>query len=162
MPLRALISFTLSILFAVPAFADEASHKVMDRWVGHWVETAPPSGASGDAKHDEAEAAWALDDTFVQGATTTGAGKKTGVWLLNFDEKAGKFKLWFFSRLGVSNWTGTWNDTEQKMTWEGIQSPSGAKLTGFTRFTADRQEWQVHVDDAGKTTTDSGSLERTK
>jgi hypothetical protein len=162
MPLRALILFTLSILFAAPAPADEASHKVMDRWVGHWVETTPPAGASADAKHDEAEAAWTLDNTFVQGATSTGAGKKTGVWLLNFDEKAGKFKLWFFSRLGVSNWTGTWSDADQKMTWEGTQSPADAKLTGFTRFTPDRQEWQVRVDGSGKTTTDTGSLERKK
>ena len=53
-------------------------------------------------------------------------------------------------------------DAEQKMTWEGIQSPSDAKLTGFTRFTPDRQEWQVRVDDAGKSTTDSGSLEHKK
>ena len=159
MPLRALVLFALAIIFAAPALADEAAHKVMDHWVGHWVESKPPA-APGDAKHDEAEAAWALDDTFVQGTTTTGAGKTTGIWLLNYDEKAGKYKLWFFSRLGVSNWTGTWNDAEQKMTWEGTQSPSDAKLTGYTRFTPDHQEWQVQVDDAGKTTTDSGSLER--
>jgi hypothetical protein len=48
------------------------------------------------------------------------------------------------------------------MTWEGTDSPSGAKLTGYTRFTGNRQEWNLQVDNNGKVTTDTGSLERKK
>jgi hypothetical protein len=76
---------------------------------------------------------------------------------------SGKYKVWFFSaRGGVGQWTGTWSDADNKMTWDGTDSPSGAKLTGYTKITGNHQEWNLQVDNHGKVTTDSGSLERKK
>jgi hypothetical protein len=34
----------------------------------------------------------------------------------------------------VGERAGTWSDADQKMTWEGTDSPSAAKLTGCTRY----------------------------
>jgi hypothetical protein len=51
-------------------------------------------------------------------------------------------------------------DADNRMTWDGTDSPSAAKLTGHTRFTGNHQEWNLQLAGAGKVTTDSGSLER--
>jgi hypothetical protein len=160
----AIVTLTFFSIFAAPAIADEASHKVMDRWVGHWTGGVAGANTEGvAATPDHADAAWTLDDNFVQGTNSTAAGKPIGVWLLHHDSKSGKFKVWFFSaRGGVGEWTGTWNDADNKMTWEGTDSPSGAKLTGYTKIAGNHQEWNLQVDNAGKVTTDSGSLERKK
>lgn len=158
------VILTFTSIFAASARADEASHKVMDHWVGHWTGGVAGANTEGvAATPDHADAAWTLDEHFVQGTNSTADGKPIGIWILRHDSKTGKYKVWFFSaRGGVGEWIGTWSDKDNKMTWDGADFPSGAHLTGYTQFTGNRQEWKLELENADKVTTDSGSLERKK
>ena len=96
-----LAALAIVSLLSAFAFADEASHKVMDHWVGHW--TGGVAGANTQdrtATPDHADAAWTLDDNFVKGTNSTAAGKPIGIWLMHHDSKSGKYKVWFFSARG--------------------------------------------------------------
>jgi hypothetical protein len=145
---------------ASTAAADEKSHAVMEHWVGDWSGNVAGAAETEDTPaHVVAE--WMLDDKFIHAVNVDEDGDPVGIWLMHFDEKIGKYHVWYFTAaLGASQWTGIWSDADKTMTWTG-QSPDGTwRLAGYTKFVDNKQEWKLDITENGKTRTDTGSLER--
>lgn len=150
-------------MLASPAFADEASHQVMDHWVGDWkggVAGAPKGSlAHIAATPDHAQVVWTLDNHFLQGINSDASGKPVGVWMMHFNPKTSKYQVWFFnSQGGVSLWSGTWSEPDSTMTWEAHDNATGAIGAGHTKFADGKQEWELKFTEDGKVVVDGGSL----
>jgi hypothetical protein len=155
------LSVCIVAAFAGTAAADQASHDVLSHWIGEW--TGGVAGAANEIVQSptQCEAHWALDNHYVQGTNSDATGKPLGIWMLRHDDRSGKFQVWYFAGDGVHQWDGTWSAADTTMNWSGDDGPTGAKVSGYTRFEGhDKQSWQLNFDKDGKVTTDTGSLQR--
>jgi hypothetical protein len=159
--LRCTLAVAIVCVFAVPAVAaDDASHAVMEHWVGSWTGTAVGDDAAGSTGAPaRAEAAWTLGEQFVQGTNYNAAGEPVGVWLMKYDADDNEYDVYYFAMDGsVSEWEGKWSDADRTMTWEGEDDVTGTDLTGYTKFVDGRQEWKLDLVVDGKATPHSGTL----
>jgi hypothetical protein len=152
-------------LFAASSNAHgDSPHEVLGHWIGTWTGgvAGGESGTDGFiGKPNKAVAEWALDEKFVQGTNSDSSGKPVGIWMLGHNAKAGKYEVWYFTaNSGVLHWYGSWSGDDHTMTWTGDDSPGGAKLSGFTRFDGDKQNWELKFEQDGRVTTDTGALEK--
>ena len=146
---------------------DEASRRVMERWVGDWsggvagaADAVVPHIA---ATPDHAKVEWTLDNRFLRGTNFAKGDAPVGIWLMRYSPKSRKYQVWFFTSQGDATvWDGTWDDARETMSWKTTNAETGATGTGHTRFVDNRQEWTMSVTQDGRTTESSGSLRRSQ
>ena len=144
------------------AAADDTSHAVMERWIGQWtggVAGAAPSHFV--ATPDHAEVVWTLDGHFLQGTNFDAAGKPVGVWMMHYEPNFNEYLVYFFTaNNSVCIWKGVWSEVDTTMTWQGALITTDTTLSGFTKFADDKQTWELDVEQDGKITKSTGSLQK--
>ena len=153
------LAFLSSLIAVSPLRADPAAPpppelKLLDQFAGNWRYdfTVYKSEWTPEEKHGTGTftCQWTVGNRFLEEKGTESDGS-SHMKIFTFDAKAGVFRSWWFSSLGIFNdSTGRW-DADKRTFIFTTPLPSGQTGTATLHFVDDKTvEWDVIFKDAAK------------